>query len=207
MVPEKGYGEYMSLTASSYGAVLRHVLEAGNFRADSIMDWHHALSPDRLVTWVESHDTYCNDNESAGLTDDQIRAGWVFLTARSNGTPLFFSRPMGSTRDNYWGNNRIGARGNDEFKHPEVVAVNKFRRAMSGQPESINISDDGSVVEVARGDKGAVLINISDSAQKTEMPTSLPDGKYTDRVHGSDFVVADGIISGLLQPQTSYILY
>lgn len=206
-VPEDGYGEYMSLTASNYGAVLRHVLEAGNFRADSIMDWHHALTPDRLVTWVESHDTYCNENESAGMTDDQIRAGWIFLTARSNGTPLFFSRPMGSTRDNYWGNNRVGARGNDEFKHPEVVAVNKFRRAMSGQPESIHISNDGSTIEIVRGNKGAVLINISDSVQSAELPTSLPDGEYTDRVHDTAFAVSNGIITGQLSPMTSYILY
>ena len=84
---------------------------------------------------MESHDTYANEHESAGLTDQQIRMGWVFLASRQNGTPLFFSRPAGSTRENFWGNNRVGARGNDEFKHPEVVAANKFRKDMSGTPE------------------------------------------------------------------------
>ena len=53
----------------------------------------------------------------------------------------------------------LGARGNDEFKHPEVVAVNKFRAAMSGQKEKVDISDNGQVLVVSRGKKGAVIVN------------------------------------------------
>ena len=72
-VPEKEYAEYMDMTASSYGHVLREALSKGQF-SDALLDWYHE-APDHLVTWVESHDTYCNAHESAGLTDDQIRAG------------------------------------------------------------------------------------------------------------------------------------
>lgn len=43
---------------------------------------------------------------------------------------------MNSTRQNYWGDNLLGARGNDEFFHPEVVAVNKFRHDMNGQKKT-----------------------------------------------------------------------
>ncbi|MDE6370555.1 MAG: alpha-amylase, partial [Duncaniella sp.] len=178
-VKETEYAEYMDMTASAYGHALRNVLEKGDFAADSLTHWHHPVDASKLVTWVESHDTYANEHESAGLTDDQIRMGWVFLTARQNGTPLFFSRPAGSTRENYWGNNRVGARGNDEFKHPEVVAVNAFRKAMHGQPEALVASDNGAVVAVLRGMKGMALINLSDSEQNFELPTSLPAGTYT----------------------------
>ncbi|MDE6062682.1 MAG: alpha-amylase family protein, partial [Duncaniella sp.] len=153
-VKETEYAEYMDLTASAYGHALRTVLNKADFKADSLLHWHHPVDGKHLVTWVESHDTYANEHESAGLTDEQIRMGWVFLAARQNGTPLFFSRPAGSTRENYWGNNRVGARGNDEFKHPEVVAANKFRRAMSGQPETIVTTDNGAVIEVMRGEAG-----------------------------------------------------
>ena len=114
-VREADYAEYMGVTASNYGHALRHVLSEGNYFADSLAQWMNPAPPARLVTWVESHDTYANEHESADLEDDQIRQGYVFLVARQYGTPLFFSRPMGSTRQNYWGNNRIGARGNDEF--------------------------------------------------------------------------------------------
>lgn len=207
-VKEEEYAEYMDLTASAYGHALRTVLDKADFSADSLRNWHHPVDGKHLVTWVESHDTYANQHESAGLTDDQIRMGWVFLTARQNGTPLFFSRPAGSTRQNYWGNNRVGARGNDEFKHPEVVAVNKFRRDMSGQPETIDVTDNGAVIEVSRGSKGAAVINISDSRQTVEtLPTRLPDGAYSDKVHGSSFKVKDGKLSGTLAPMSSYLLY
>ncbi len=205
-VKEEEYSEYMKLTASSYGHALRNVLEKGDFKADSLLIWHHPVSGDKLVTWVESHDTYANQHESAGLTDEQIRMGWVFLAARSQGTPLFFSRPAGSTRENYWGNNQVGARGNDEFKHPEVVAVNKFRREMSGESEVVSSSDNGAVVGVARGNKGEVLVNLTSEPQTVNLPTGLPDGEYTDKVYGIKFKVAEGMVSGQLMPMTSYIL-
>lgn len=205
-VKETEYAEYMGMTASAYGHALRNVLEKGDFAADSLTHWHHPVDPSKLVTWVESHDTYANEHESAGLTDDQIRMGWVFLTARQNGTPLFFSRPAGSTRENYWGNNRVGARGNDEFKHPEVVAVNSFRKAMHGQPEAIVASDNGTVVAVLRGTAGMALVNLSDAEQNFELPTSLPAGTYTDAVSGATFSVNDGVVVGSLAPYTSALL-
>lgn len=205
-VKESEYGEYMDLTASSYGHALRNVLNKADFYADSLLTWHHPVSGKHLVTWVESHDTYANEHESAGLTDEQIRMGWVFLAARQNGTPLFFSRPAGSTRENYWGNNRVGARGNDEFKHPEVIAANRFRRAMHGQPESIIATNDGAVIMVERGNAGIAIINISDSEQEIAVATSLTSGDYTDAVHRTAFTVKDGQISGRLAPLSSSIL-
>lgn len=206
-VKELEYSEYVDLTASSYGHALRNALAAGSYLADDLDSWHHPVSPKRLVTWVESHDTYCNEHESAGLTDDQIRMGWVFLTARNGGNPLFFSRPAGSTRENFWGNNLVGPKGNDEFRHPEVVAVNKFRHAMAGLPETVVTNKGGQVVEVARGDRGVALINMSDKLQKFTLPTTLPTGQYTDKVYGNSFKVSDGKVSGTLAPLTSALIY
>ncbi len=204
---ETEYAEYMDLTASSYGHVLREAIAEGKADSAKIAEWHHPVDPSRLVTWVESHDTYCNAHESAGLTDDQIRTGWVFLTARQHGRPLFYSRPAGSTRENYWGHNRIGEAGNDEYFHPAVVAVNKFRKAMSGQPEHIYTAADGAIAEVARGEKGAALVNFSNEAQEATIDTTLPNGTYTDAVSGSEFKVADGKLSGTFAPNGTYILY
>ncbi len=205
-VPELEYASYMGQTASGYGHVLREALEKGSAKGLDLASWHHQAAPEYLTTWVESHDTYCNAHESAGLTDDQIRAGWVFLTARQNGVPLFFSRPMGSTRDNYWGDNLSGARGNDEFFHPEVVAVNKFRRTMAGEKEDLRVSDNGSVLLVNRGKKGAALVNIAGHANFIDLPTGLPDGTYRDAVYGKEFKVKKGRLSGALAPHRSYIL-
>ena len=205
-VPEEEYASYFGQTASSYGHVLREVLAKGHARENDLLQWYHRAAPEYLTTWVESHDTYCNANESAGLTDAQIRTGWVFLTARQNGTPLFYSRPMNSTRDNYFGDNLLGARGNDEFFHPEVVAVNKFRKNMDGQVETVAIAENGESVIVNRGDKGAALVNFSGSTNQISFATQLPDGEYKDQVYGQNFNVKDGILSGVVEPYTTYII-
>ena len=205
-VPEEEYASYFGQTASSYGHVLREVLAKRSAKDIDLLDWYHRAAPEYLTTWVESHDTYCNANESAGLTDAQIRTGWVYLTARQNGTPLFYSRPMNSTRENYFGDNLLGARGNDEFFHPEVVAVNKFRQSMEGQVEDVQIAEDGEVIVVNRGDKGAAIINFALESNEVALATDLPDGEYKDQVYGTAFVVENGVLKGTAQPETTYIL-
>ncbi|MBR5274466.1 MAG: alpha-amylase [Bacteroidales bacterium] len=205
-VPEEEYASYFGQTASTYGHVLREVLAKRSAKDIDLLDWYHRAAPEYLTTWVESHDTYCNANESAGLTDAQIRTGWVFLTARQNGTPLFYSRPMNSTRENYFGDNLLGARGNDEFFHPEVVAVNKFRQSMEGQVEDVQIAEDGEVIVVNRGDKGAAVINFALESNEVALATALPDGEYKDQVYGNVFVVENGVLKGSAQPETTYIL-
>ena len=205
-MPEEEYAGYFGQTASSYGHVLREALAKRSTKDIDLVSWYHRAAPEYLTTWVESHDTYCNANESAGLTDAQIRTGWVFLTARQNGTPLFYSRPMNSTRENYFGDNLLGARGNDEFFHPEVVAVNKFRQQMKGQVEDLQFAQDGEVIVVNRGDKGAAVINLALEENVFELPTMLPDGEYADVVYGQSFKVENGVLKGTVKPETTYIL-
>ena len=205
-VPEEEYASYFGQTASHYGHVLREVLWHRSAKDHDLLQWYHRAAPEYLTTWVESHDTYCNANESAGLTDAQIRTGWVFLTSRQNGTPLFYSRPMNSTRENYFGDNLLGARGNDEFFHPEVVAVNKFRQQMNGQLENVQISEDGEVIVINRGNKGAAVINFALDTNAVELFTTLPDGEYKDVVYGQTFTVENGTLTGSAQPETTYII-
>ena len=205
-VPEEEYAGYFGQTASTYGHVLRDVLAKRSAKDIDLLSWYHRAAPEYLTTWVESHDTYCNANESAGLTDNQIRTGWVFLTARQNGTPLFYSRPMNSTRENYFGDNLLGARGNDEFFHPEVVAVNKFRQEMDGQTEDVRISQDGEVAVINRGDKGVAVVNFALDDNDVEAPTGLPAGNYTDLVYGNVFTVENGVLKGKAAGETTYII-
>lgn len=207
-VKEKEYSKYMGLTASSYGHNLRTNLDAASWTKTNALDWAHPADPSKLVTWVESHDTYCNEHESAHLSSDQVRLAWVFLVARAQGTPLFYSRPDGSNgpAGDFWGKNIAGAKGNDDFKHPAVVAANKFRAAMKKRPETITFPCRGSVAMVVRGTKGAALVNISAKKQNLEAETVLSDGRYKDAVTGSVFKVKKGVIKGKLAPSTSYIL-
>ena len=206
-VPEQGYAEYMDLTASNYGWVLRNVLNKHDARADNLFTWHHSVDPAHLITWVESHDTYCNEHASAGMSDELVRLGWVFLTARKYGTPLFYSRPHGSTRENYWGDNEIGKVGNDEFKHPVVRAVNEFRHRNINQPENLVYSENGKQIIVERGAKAAVVINLDEQEAQVAIPVTLSNGKYRDAVTKQRLQVKKGVLKGTLAPMTAYILY
>lgn len=206
-VPEKGYAEYMDMTASNYGWVLRNVLNKHNAKADDLRSWHSAIDPAHLITWVESHDTYCNEHASAGMSDELIRLGWVFLVSRQQGTPLFYSRPHGSTRQNYWGDNEIGKVGNDEFKHPLVRAANEFRHAMVNKPEHLVYSENGKQIIVERGNKAAVVINLDENAAQVAIPVTIADGKYRDAVTKQKFQVKKGVFTAELAPMTAYVLY
>ena len=206
-VKEEEYGQYFGMCASNYGGAIRHILETRTANLDQVTNWQHSVCPAKLTTWVESHDTYCNANESASLTDTQVRLGWVIITARQNGIPLFYSRPDGRTPENIWGNNLMGAKGNDEFKHPEVVAVNKFRKAMNGEFEKVSILNDGKVVVIARGNKGVAIVNLSTETQEINVETALADKKYKDVVYGNKFTAKKGKLTAKLAPEKSYIIY
>lgn len=207
-VKEAEYAEYMNLTASSMGDVLRDALDKGAWNVEQASSYHHPAAPSKLVTWVESHDTYCNEHVSAHLSDLQIRLGWVFLTARQYGAPLFYPRPAGSDgpNGNYWGNNKIGVRGNDAFKHPLVAAVNQFRTRMKGEPEQLTFSDNQAVCAISRGRKGVALINLSTEPQTINLATTLANGKYKDTLTGAQFRVRNGVLTGTIAAQNACLL-
>lgn len=207
-VKEEEYAEYMGLTASSLGYVLRNDLEKASWLVDDAAVYHHPVDPTKLVTWVESHDTYCNGHESANLTEQQIDLGWVYLVCRAQGTPLFYSRPDGSDgpNGNFWGNNVVGAKGNDNFKDPLISAANHFRHEMQGQPDSLSFSKDGAVCVISRGDKGAAVINLTAEAQDIKLATTLAKGSYTDALSGQSFQVKRGKINGTIAPLSAVIL-
>ncbi len=204
---EDAYGEYVSVVASSYGALIRSAAKNGKYLANGLKSFRNDAGPEKLVTWVESHDTYANHGESAALTNFQIRSGWAVICARKNGTPLFFSRPKGPEGVQFPGESKIGDAGNDEFKNPEVSAVNHFRQEMSGEDEELLNGNDSSVIIVKRGNRGAVIVNAGTKASKVSFPINLSDGTYKDKANGIKFTVENGVLSGKLPKQKIAVIY
>lgn len=206
---EKDYAKYIAVTASHYGATVRSQIKSGSVSAKHLKNWRNEAGGERLVTWVESHDTYANQGESAKLTNAQLREGWAVIAARKEGTPLFFNRPKGAEGVQFPGVSKIGDAGNDEFKNPEVAAVNKFRTEMRGEDENLfNADADGGtkILCIERGKKGVVIINSGDDA-KFKTSTSLPDGVYTDKAHGVSFKAKKGLLTGKLLANQIYVVY
>ena len=176
------YSKLMHVTASSHGGTIRNYFKNNckTIAASSFRGYNSSgVKGDRLVTWVESHDTYANEEDptlpslsSFWLTNDEIRRGWALIGSRKNSTSLFFNRPAGSEpttekdldENPRWGDNKIGPAGDDNWFHPEVVAVNKFRNAVWGENETLeNINDKNDLIMITRGTRGAVIINNSSS--------------------------------------------
>ena len=82
-----------------------------------------------------------------------------------------------------------------------------FRHAMQGKAEQLIVSDNGAQVCVARSNAGLALINLAENAENIKIAVPLADGSYTDKVYGNKFTVADGTLTGEVQPLTSYIIY
>lgn len=198
-------------TASDYGKTVRYCLSSRSVDKDTVSNFKIGNATPNIVTWVESHDNYTGDDETYKVVDnDKIRLGWSLLAVRETGTPLFFSRPYGATKDNMWGNfNKIGMAGDNLYKDPLVVASNRFRNAMTGLNENLfNPDDNNGVLFVERGTKGLAIINVSKTDYDFEVSTKLENGEYTDRVDGKTvFTVKNGKISGTVKASDAVILY
>ena len=211
---KNGVAHYMNTTNSLTGFRVRDAIVNKNLDADFITD---ALLPagakaDQTVTWVESHDNYCNDKTYAELTEtQQVIQAWAAIAARKDGTPLFFDRPNNSSAGNPYGDNKIGPAGSDMYKDPQVVAVNFFRNEMgnTAQTASNPIAGNTQVVMIERGDsnKGAVIINASDQDVTLNAATGMTDGDYTDQAYGGAFTVQNGVLSGTVRAGKVAVVY
>lgn len=204
------YAQLMNVTASRYGEIIRTAITGDSLSVSTIESYSASgVSEDSLVTWVESHDNYCNDASWEQMDETDVEYGWAIIAARSGGAPLFYSRPMGSSLESQWGNNVIGEAGSDAYKSDNVAALNHFRNEMAGFGETLtNPDEDKKVLMIERGDKGAVIINKSDAEYELNGADSvLADGTYNDKVTGAEFTVSDGKISGTVPSGAIIVIY
>ncbi len=202
---EDAYGKFISVTASDYGKLLRSCVKNRKLKGRGLVDMHNSASPN-LVTWVESHDTYANKGESAGLSDFEIRAAWAVIAARRDGTPLFFSRPKGKEGTQFPGESKIGDAGNDQYFHEEISALNRFRLEMKNE-SNMFLNDEQGLLYISRGNKGLVIINMNNEDKKIDFKTRLDDGNYKDKAWGIKFNVKKGAIIGKIPAEKIAVIY
>ncbi|MGN1138508.1 MAG: alpha-amylase family glycosyl hydrolase, partial [Ruminococcus sp.] len=202
------YSKLMHVTASSYGYKLREQIAARQITANAMSQYYMTgVSPDRMVTWVESHDNYCDNNTWKDYSNTQIRLCWAIAVAQGDTTSLFFNRPNGSSQTNMWGNNQIGATGDSNYCDPEVVAVNRFHNAMYGQDKSLKNLNSKAVLMISRGSSGVTIINSGTDSVNVNTETDLKDGTYTDYAHGGTFTVSNGVLTGTVGKEQIAVLY
>ncbi len=204
---EDAYAKYMKLTASSYGYVLREQLAASDLSVSRLSQYYAgSIDADNLVTWVESHDTYC-DGVSTYMSDNDIRLLWAILAARDKGTPLFYSRPQGGGNGvAFPEQSKIGDVGDDLFYDRTIAEVNKFHNAMVGESENMRNYNGTSCLLIERGDRGVVIVNVGNQ-QSMRSPTSLADGTYRDAITGNTFTVSNGYLTGNINSKSVHVVY
>ncbi|OZG53569.1 Bacterial Ig-like domain (group 2) [Pseudoscardovia radai] len=193
------------VTASQYGYTIRNAITSSNLNAGSLGSYNSSVNPDRLVTWVESHDNYANtDKLSVGITDYQLTMGWAIIGARAEGAPLFFDRPYGSGGNNaqYTEQTKLGDKGSDLYKDPQVAAVNHFRNQMDGNAEYMANCGSNSCLMIERyksdgnsQNDGVVIANMGGDANLSGTSVKLDDGTYTDEVSNGTITVSGGKIT------------
>ncbi len=181
------YHEYMKSTVDSYGGSVRSAVGYhSSYNANNAKNYPISSGPSNLVTWVESHDSYANDNrETTGLSDEEIKLAWAIIAGRAQSTPLFFNRPAGG-----YGVGNLGDAGNDLWKDPTVVAANKFRNAMAGQTEYVRTQGNDLFI-TDRAGAGTIVVNVSRNEVGLSSETLLAAGSYKDTVSGKTFNVVN----------------
>ena len=188
------YQTFMNVTASNYGGSVRNAVTSTNL--SSLGTGLGGVNAATAVDFVETHDTY-EDGSSKGLTSAQRELGWAIVAARANATPLFFDRPTSN----------IGAKGEDTWKDPDVVAVNKFHNAMVGENEYLRWTNNNTTMLIDRGTKGTVIVNAGGSTY-VNSPTNLANGTYTNAGSANcTLTVSNGTISGNIPANSVVVLY
>ena len=216
------YTPYIKVTESQKGWDMKD-LTHGSAVSDKLAFQYTRTTPDKnLITWVESHDTFCNANQETGtpgtdnyMSNDQIILCWSTVASRANAQSLFFARPEGIKGEGSGANRKVTVLGNlgintkdNSWKDTRVAAVNKFKNAMVGEGESC--STNGNLAIIKRGNKGVVVTNFGSGSANFNVSrlSGLKDGKYTDASgQNGEFTVSGGKVSGSVKGNTFVVLY
>lgn len=200
-----GYANYMDVSASYYGDSVQHAVGFNSSKnVNTAKDFNAAgVSPSKLVTFVETHDTYANDgNETTYMTDWHIKMGWAIIASRAQTTSLFFNRPAGGGKFA----SSLGSAGNNFWQDADVVAVYKFHNAMVGEDEFFR-TQGNEIALIERGNKGITIVNLGGDAY-INSDTRLPNGTYTNKASGGGtFTVSNGKITGNIGGGKIAVLY
>lgn len=200
----KEYTTYMSITDNQYSS---KALNNDGVPTEFYGWGSSTLTPDKLIYWGESHDTYSNDPSYGGNTKNVAQAridrAYANVASRNNGVALYFSRPPYTN----FGDIKVGQKGSDHFTSREVAEINKFKNEMVGKADSYSVS--GSVASITRQNGGAVIIRRGGSGDVsvTNGNGYCPTGTYYDRVSGNKFTVTATTITGKVGSTGIAVIY
>ena len=179
---------------------LRRVFSTGGSMrelADPASNWQ-ALPWHRAVTVAVTHDIPNNDGFRGQLLDRQDEfLAKAYIMGRDGGVPMVYSDHNESAGKYPEDLDRWA----DAWKRADVRAMVGFHNAVHGRPQRTLFEADGFLV-FARGDRGIVAINKTDSWQAPTIWTwGLRQGGYRCQIHGHTMQVSGESFTFAIPPR------
>ena len=183
------YTQYMKVTDNGY--IGSGVFNAAALRAKDAslaVNAHYGKSPsDKIVTWVESHDTFAEDGyKYLGLDEERVARMWAIVVSRKDTNSLFFARPDSGLS--------VGQVSSYEFEKETIGAANRFHNRFIGAEEYQHAEEEHFYINerYSNSDQGAIIVDLALEGKKTLSFKNLPDGYYFDQITGQQVHVKKG---------------
>ncbi len=186
---ESLYTKYMKVTDNGY--IGSGVFNAAALRAKDASlaaNAQYSKEPtDKIVTWVESHDTFAEDGyKYLGLDEQRVARMWAIVASRKGTNSLFFARTDAALS--------VGKVSSYEFENEMIGTVNRFHNRFIGAEEYQNAQQEHFYINerYSDADQGAIIVDLALEGSKKLSFTHLPDGYYFDQISGEQIHIKKG---------------
>ena len=181
-----GYTDIMDITDNGYGGSLGGAIRSGNATRLATGKYGKTGSPvEKLVTWVESHDTYTSS--TSHLSEKMLIKGWAVTGSRKDSKSLFFARPTDDLA--------VAKVGSYTFENEVVASVNRFNNRFLSHEEERSAENESTYIIQRYNDdsQGALLIELSNEVNVSVAGLNkLESGIYYDQITGKKVTVHEG---------------
>ncbi len=183
------YTKYMKVTDNGY--IGSGVFNAAALRAKdaslAVKAQYGKKPANKIVTWVESHDTFAEDGyKYLGLDEVRIARMWAIVASRKDTNSLFFARTDAAFS--------VAKVSSYEFERELIGAVNRFHNRFIGKNEYQNAQEEHFYINERydENDQGAIIVDLALEGSKKLSFTHLPDGYYFDQITGQQIHIKKG---------------
>ena len=183
------YTKYMKVTDNGYiGSGVFNAVALRNKDASLAVNAEYGKKPsNKIVTWVESHDTFTTDGyKYLGRDETRLARTWAIVASRKDTNSLFFARTDAAFS--------IAKVSSYEFERELIGAVNRFHNRFIGKNEYQNSQEEHFYINERydENNQGAIIVDLALEGSKKLSFTHLPDGYYFDQITGKQIHIKKG---------------
>lgn len=192
------YTKHMYVFDGSYGSQICTAVSNRKGEKAVNAQFGQDTSPTNLVTCVETHDTYVEDDNP--WSNEFISRSWAAVNSRKDTRSFYLARPDAQSPS-------VGIIGDYFFRKEVVGAVNRFKNRFVGAEEAQGSDDTVYFNErYTESSKGAVVVDFKMSKKVSLKFEHLGTGVYYDQITGKAVTVRNGKCTIELDPSGISVL-